>query len=225
MTSGPFTRDVESHTLLTDPLRNFRFLVDFNPLGTNPLQFSASMGFVSVSGLNVTTESIAYREGGYNTTVHQIPGMTTFSPVTMNRGVLLGSSQNVQWMRRLFSVVTGSAGAGVGADFRCNVDISVLGHPNPKGTANSESTSTVANPSDLFVAMRFRLYNAWITNLAYSDLNAGDNNLLVESITLVHEGWDVRFSGNDYKTSAAEFDTPSAITGGGGGGAGTNSVA
>jgi len=205
--SGPFTHDVEGHTLQTDPIRNFRFLVQFLPFDTAKLgaQFDAKLGFVSVSGLNVTTESIAYREGGYNTTVHQIPGMTTFSPVTMNRGVLLGSNQNAVWMRRLFAVTTGQGFGGVGADFRCNVDISVLGHPNAKATANAASDTTVDKPEDLFVAMRFRLYNAWITNLAYSDLNAGDNNLLVESITLVHEGWDVRYSGKNYSTSAAKF--------------------
>lgn len=198
-----YTRDIEGHTLKTDPIRNFRFLVQFLPNDTKNLKFDATLGFVSVSGLNVTTESIAYREGGYNTTVHQIPGMTTFSPVTMNRGVVLGSDQNVQWMRRLFAVATGSGNGRIGSDFRCNVDISVLGHPNATGGANATENATT--PEGLFTAMRFRLYNAWITNLAYSDLNAGDNNLLVESITLVHEGWDVRYSGDNYGATADTF--------------------
>lgn len=207
--SSPYTKDIQGHTLQTDPIRNFRFLVSFNPNDTKDSafvnNFDKTIGFVSVSGLNVTTESIAYREGGYNTTVHQIPGMTTFSPVTMNRGVVLGSDQNVQWMRRLFSVVTTVGNGGIGSNFRSNVDIAVLGHPNAKATANSGSSSTVSDPSSLFVAMRFRLYNAWITNLAYSDLNAGDNALLVESITMVHEGWDVKFSSKDFSSSAPNF--------------------
>jgi phage tail-like protein len=193
---------------MTDPIRNFRFLVTFNAQGndqTFKTNFTrkATVGFVSVSGLNVATESIAYREGGYNTTVHQIPGMTTFSPVTMNRGVVLGSDQNVQWMRRLFAATTSTAQAGIGGDFRCDVEIAVLGHPNAAGL-NAAGGTTAATPGDVYTAMRFKLYNAWIQNLAYSDLNAGDNALLVESITLVHEGWDVKFSA-DYQHTAAKF--------------------
>jgi hypothetical protein len=41
--------------------------------------------------------------------------------------------------------------------------------------------------------MRFKVYNCWPTSIAYSDLNAGDNALFVEQMTLVHEGFDVNF--------------------------------
>ena len=72
--------------LLTDPIRNFRFLVTFIPQDSNNTTLSklktATFGFTSVSGMAVTTDSIPYREGGYNTTVHQIPGQTTFAPIT-----------------------------------------------------------------------------------------------------------------------------------------------
>jgi len=73
-------------TLATDPVRNFRFLVEFLPPtgGVTPTwSFDAKMGFTSVSGLTVATEAIQYREGGYNTTLHQLPGQTSFSPVTL----------------------------------------------------------------------------------------------------------------------------------------------
>jgi phage tail-like protein len=206
MASSPYTQDIAGHTLASDPIRNFRFLVSFTAqTGDANFQknFSGKVGFVSVSGLNVTTESIAYREGGYNTTVHQIPGMTTFSPVTMNRGVVLGSDQNVNWMRRLFTVTTNSAKGGIGSDFRCNVEIAVLGHPNAAALQHSGGAAATG-PESMFTAMRFKLYNAWITNLAYSDLNAGDNALLVESITLVHEGWDVTYA-SGYSASAPAF--------------------
>ena len=95
-------------SLITDPLRNFRFLVTFKPLtdatgaavsdATTALK-SATFGFTSISGMTVTTDSIPYREGGYNTTVHQIPGQTTFAPITLQRGVIMGTSQNWEWMR------------------------------------------------------------------------------------------------------------------------------
>ena len=124
--------------LMTDPLRNFRFLVTFtaqtNPSTavTNLASTTAVMGFTSVSGMAVTTDSIPYREGGYNTTVHQIPGQTTFAPITLQRGLILGTSKNWAWMRNMFATVQGGAGSrGVAENFRCDLDIAVLSHPIP----------------------------------------------------------------------------------------------
>jgi phage tail-like protein len=195
----------QNHGLDTDPVRNFRFLVTFNPKDSTGLMPSkkASLGFVSVSGLNVTTDSISYREGGYNTTVHQIPGMTTFTPITLNRGVLLGTPQHYEWMKRMFALTSSAGNGGVGADFRCDVQIQVLSHPNATGLAGS-GAGAAGSPEDLHTSLRFKVYNAWITNLSYSDLNAGDNNLFVESLTLVHEGWDVHWA-KDLKETAAIF--------------------
>jgi phage tail-like protein len=190
-------------TLLTDPLRNFRFLVTFQPqagdnIGVQGLT-NATIGFTSVSGLSVATDSIPYREGGYNTTVHQIPGQTTFTPLTLQRGVLIGSKQNWDWMRQLFATVTaGNTTRGVDQNFRCDLEIAVLSHPIP-GSPNANDTTT--NSQD-HVAMRFKVYNAWPTSVAYSDLNAGDNALFVEQMTLVHEGFDVNW--------AANYDAPAA---------------
>lgn len=173
--------------LATDPLRNFRFLVKFTPLDSNtPNVPSGLLGFTSVSGLSVTTDSIPYREGGYNTTFHQIPGQTTFSPVTFQRGVVLGTKQNWEWMRKLFATVQGgSTATNVGANnFRCDIEIQVLSHPI--AGAGSEDGSTNKD----HIAQRFYIYNAWITSLAYSDLNAADNAIFVEQLTVVHEGMD-----------------------------------
>jgi hypothetical protein len=48
--------------------------------------------------------------------------------------------------------------------------------------------------------MRFKVYNAWITSLAYSNLDAGANSLMVEDMQLVHEGFDVTYA-KGYKES------------------------
>src|SRR4028118_20508 len=90
----------------SDPIRNFKFLVSIGKYVFDPAGNKTHMnllGFTSVSGLSMTTESIPYRQGGYNTTVHQIPGQTTFSPVTLQRGVMVGSKQSWDWRRQLFS--------------------------------------------------------------------------------------------------------------------------
>ena len=185
-------------SLLTDPIRNFRFLVTFKQqtgasTATKALaETTAVMGFTSVSGMAVTTDSIPYREGGYNTTVHQIPGQTTFAPITLQRGMILGTAKNWKWMREMFATVQGGAGSrGVADNFRCDLEIAVLSHPIPG--VGTEGTGDNTPPTD-HVAMRFKVYNCWPTSIAYSDLNAGDNALFVEQMTLVHEGFDVNFA-------------------------------
>jgi phage tail-like protein len=190
-------------SLATDPIRNFRFLVVFKPHNAAQLNLTGGVvpiGFTSVSGLSVTTDSIPYREGGYNTTVHQIPGQTTFAPISLQRGVTLGSTQNWDWMRKLFRTVQASGSATTLTDFRADVEIQVLSHPI--AGANPEDMN--GNKGGDHVALRFNVYNAWITSVAYSDLNAGDNAIFVEQMTLVHEGFDVNFA-SDYNTSADVF--------------------
>jgi len=183
-------------TLVTDPIRNFRFLVTFIPQDTTNTTLSAlktaTFGFTSVSGMAVTTDSIPYREGGYNTTVHQIPGQTSFTPITLQRGVILGTNQNYEWMRNLFATVSANGTTrSVNQNFRCDLEIQVLSHPIPK--AGPEDATAAASDH---TAMRFHVYNCWPTSVAYSDLNAGDNALFVEQMTLVHEGFDVNWAPN-----------------------------
>lgn len=177
-------------SLLTDPIRNFRFLVDFLPHDNDVVNMDqASFGFTSVSGLSVNTDSIPYREGGYNTTVHQIPGQTTFSPITLQRGVLINSDHSWEWMRNLFATAQGVSKNQIGGKFRCDLEISVLSHPIPGQQQGGNGTS-----EDDHVALRFKVFNAWPTSVAYSDMNAGDNGLMVEQMTLVHEGFDVNWA-------------------------------
>lgn len=191
-------------SLKTDPIRNFRFIATFlNHEETgNAVTFNKSVGFTSISGLTITTESIPYREGGYNTSVHQVPGQSSFSPITFQRGVVLGTAQNWTWMKQLFRVIEGGA---VDASFRCDIEIAVLHHPNPSDAATgiTPGTATTQLNEDLAerAAMRFRVYNAWPTSVAYSDLNAGDNALMVEQLTVVHEGFNVTLADN-FGTSA-----------------------
>jgi phage tail-like protein len=186
-------------SIATDPLRNFKFYVVFNIAQGGAAQADLTTvmgGFTSITGLAINTQSIPYREGGYNTTIHQIPGMTTFSPVTLQRGTLVGNKQGLKWMRRLFAAATGE-GISIpsGADFRCNVDIYVIDHP-----ANISDTDDLVT----YAKMHFRIMNAWITTLQYSDLNAGDQNILFEQMTLVHEGLSVGFMADGTDLSKSE---------------------
>ena len=182
-------------SIATDPLRNFKYFAEFTPAsGTQVISAAASSdiaptvaaGFTSITGLTINTQSIPYREGGYNTTIHQIPGMTTFTPITFQHGTLQGNYQAISWMRGLFAAAQGEGIALTsGLDFRVNVKIYILDHPIQP---INDSSDLVANAK-----MRFDVHNAWITTLGYSDLNAGDQNILFEQMTLVHEGLSVAF--------------------------------
>jgi hypothetical protein len=198
-------------TIATDPLRNFRFYAEFTKAGTGNT-FSSKIltsstnkmpengvsdgwigGFTYISGLNINTQPISYREGGYNTTVHQIPGMTTFSPITLQRGTMYGNDQAITWMRGLFAAAAGDGlSTGSNTGFRVDINIYVMDHPN---AANNASTSNV---DDNIPKMGFKVHNAWISSLAYQDLNAGANEILFETMTLVHEGLSVFFTDSNY---------------------------
>lgn len=212
--------------LATDPIRNFRFLVKFQPVSESQFnksagKFDATIGFTSVSGLAMSTESIPYRQGNYNTSVHQVPGQTSFSPVTFQRGVLLGSDQNWRWMKMLYSVDGESGRGGPGMNFRCRVIIDVLSHPNPgsRATLGGGGNPDLNNPEgggfrtvaeglavqDDHISMKIGLANAWISSLAYSDLQAGDNAVMVEQMTLVHEGIDVKWA-SDFQSKPKDRD-------------------
>jgi len=187
--------------LATDPLRNFRFLVDFRVTGDVGVPGSAASGtnsflkfkggFTSVSGLSITVAGISYREGGMNTTLHQVPGMVSFDPITLTRGVLLGQTEGINWMRQLFAASSGDGIPGVdGSSFRCDLDIYVLDHP-ATGAPNISAQDIISTSA---YKMKFTVHNAWIQQLRFSDLSASDNQLMYESMTLLHEGLSVQLA-------------------------------
>lgn len=163
--------------LATDPLRNFKFNVNIlHPT----IKGFASLGFMTVSGLNVTTEVIPYREGGMNTTTQKMPGQSDFAPITLSQGVAVGSGPLWQWMQKLFTVMQGTGTGFPGEDFRATVDIMVLDHP-------------VTTPQVPVKAI-YRVYNAWPTSIAFSDLDAGANAVLMQQMSLAHEGFDMKLA-------------------------------
>jgi phage tail-like protein len=193
-------------SLATDPLRSFRYNATFVPAGvdavfdgrivtdSNTTANTAGKstgwfgGFTNITGLGINVQNITYREGGYNTTVHQIPGMTTFQPVTFTRGTLYGHDQAITWMRGMFAAAQGTGlnnrGAGSNAGFRTDIYITVNDHPN----------TDAAND---YAKMTFKVHNAWITALNYTDLDATNGAILFETMQLVHEGLSVFFTDKD----------------------------
>ena len=163
--------------LKTDPLRNFKFLVNIHHPKTPGF---ATMGFMSVSGLNITTEVIPYREGGMNTTTQKMPGQSDFAPITLSKGLAVGDHAMLNWMRELFTVIQGTGTGAAGDNFRSTMDIKVLAHPVTKGKVP--------------VKAAFRVYNAWPNAVSWSDLDAGANAIVIQQMTLAHEGFEFKLA-------------------------------
>lgn len=192
----------DRNTILTDPLRSFRFKAEFEPIGTafdsriissgtttvgttSGKSVGFTGGFTSITGLSQAVQPIGYREGGYNTTIHQIPGMASFNPISMSRGVLWGNDQAITWMRGVLAVAAGEglrvSNVDDTANFRCNIKIYIMDHPNSDGVTNDPR-------------MAFVVRNAWLSNVNYSGLDAASNTLMMEDMVFQHEGISVIFT-------------------------------
>lgn len=175
----------ERTRLAADPLRNFKFQVEiFHSVGELQ-QGIGRMGFTSVEGLNMSTEMIPYREGGWNTNPHKMPGMTDFSPVTLSSGVFYQKPGMWNLAKQMFSVQWGNGSIGLNDDYRFDMLIRVFDHPVTKGDGAAVRGDTRS------AVLAFQVYNAWVANVAFSGLNAMDNAVVVQQMTVHHEGLDV----------------------------------
>ncbi len=62
-----------------DPFQSFYFFVEIDGINC--------AGFTECSGLEITTETFEYKEGGLNTYTHKLPVRTSFGNVTLKRGL------------------------------------------------------------------------------------------------------------------------------------------
>ena len=133
------------------PLPKFHFEVQWG--GTK-------IGFTEVTGLEVTTEKIEYRDGA-SKEYHKIrmPGMQTFGDLTLKRGVFAGDNEFYDWWNTV----------ALNTVERRDITISLL---------NEAHEPVVV----------WKVKNAWPTKVTSTDLNASGNETAVETLVLAHEG-------------------------------------
>jgi len=137
------------------PLPKFHYQVDWG---------GSKIGFTEVTGLDITTEVIEYRDGAspeYSTV--KMPGQRKFSNVTLKRGVFSGDNEFHDW----FNTVS------LNTIERRNVTISLL----------NESHEPV---------IVWKVKNAWPTKVTPTDLKADGNEVAIESLELAHEGLTIQ---------------------------------
>ena len=174
----------------TDPLRNFKFQVSISGAGVPGGKIE--MGFTNVSGLSMNTEMIPYKEGGWNTNFHKLPGQTDFGPLSLVQGISKDRPDMWNLARGMFALQQASSPPGViaiGQDFRYTTVIRVLDHPvtvGPETGQGSEGQSSGAR-------LAFVVYNCWTGTVTFNDLDASGNAVLISQMTMHHEGFDVLF--------------------------------
>lgn len=185
----------------TDPLRNFKFRVKIEPSGALRQHVGntiGNLGFAVVSGLSVTNELIAYREGGMNTHPHKMIGQSDYGPVTFSKGVFANEDDLYQWQTFLHSWSQGSQSAGGSTsgqnDYRCDITVAVYDHPVSSGNYATPGDLN-ANPTPAGQAkLGYKLFNCWPGSWSMTDLNAGDSSILIQQLVVNHEGFRILWS-------------------------------
>lgn len=137
------------------PLVKFHFQVDWG--GTK-------IGFTEVSGLDVETEVVEYREGASKEySKIKMPGMQKFSNITLKRGTFKNDNEYFKWWNTV----------KLNTIERRDVTISLL---------NEEHSPVVV----------WKVKNAWPTKIQSTDLKADGNEVAIESLELVHEGLTIQ---------------------------------
>lgn len=139
----------------TYPLVKFHFQVDW--AGTN-------IGFTEVSGLDVETELIEYRQGASpDYSKIKMPGMQKYSNITLKRGTFANDNEFYQWWNTV----------KLNTIERRDITIKLL---------NEEHEPVVV----------WKVKNAFPIKVQSTDLKGDGNEVAVETLEIAHEGLTIQ---------------------------------
>jgi phage tail-like protein len=135
---------------ILDPYGNYNFLVEIDGI--------TRAAFQECSGVDSETEAIEYRQGGENTTVRKLPGMTKYSNIQLKWGTS-DDHELYDWHRQIV-----------------------------QGTIERKNGSIVMLNRLGDEVLRWNFVRAWPTKWDGPDFNAESNELAIETLELAHEG-------------------------------------
>tara|TARA_R110002020_G_scaffold95357_17_gene228792 strand:+ start:876 stop:1376 length:501 start_codon:yes stop_codon:yes gene_type:complete len=142
-----------------EPYKNFRFRVKWDG--------KYVLGVSTVSALKQTVDTVTHREGGDPNIQHIGPGLVSFEPVTLERGVTW-DLEFEKWARTVFEI--GALGQPSLKDFRKSMTIELN---NEAGT----------------VVRRYFLSNCWVSEAEWLPaLDANSAGYAIERIVIQNEG-------------------------------------
>jgi phage tail-like protein len=133
-----------------DPYRNFSFLVEVDGI--------TQANFAECTGFGASNDPIEYREGGENTTVRKLPGVTKYPNITLKWGIT-DSDELYQWFR----------------------DITL-------GKVERKNGSIVLIDLDGTEKVRWNFVRGWPTKWDGPDFNAKGTDVAIETLEIAHEG-------------------------------------
>jgi phage tail-like protein len=133
-----------------DPLRNFRFRLEI--AGITEAHFS------EVTGFDITSDVIDYREGDEPTHVRKLPGLTKYGNITLKRGVT-DSMDIYNWYKDIVA-----------------------------GKIERKTIAIIVRDELGDDKARFNITQAWPSKYDPMDLNAKGNDVSIETLELVNEG-------------------------------------
>jgi len=137
------------------PIVKFHFQVEWG---------GAKIGFTEVSGLDVETEVVEYREGASKEySKIKMPGMQKFSNITLKRGTFATDNEYYEWWNTV----------KLNTIERRDITISLL---------NEEHEPVVV----------WKVKNAWPAKVQSTDLKADGNEVAIETMEIVHEGLTIQ---------------------------------
>ena len=137
------------------PLPKFHFQVEWG---------GSKIGFTDVSGIDISTEVIEYRDGSSpEYSKIKMPGQRKFSNITLKRGTFKSDNEFYNWFNSV----------SLNTIERRNLTVALLNE----------------NHEPVIV---WKIKNAWPTKITPTDLKADGNDVAVESIELAHEGLTIQ---------------------------------
>lgn len=138
------------------PLSKFHFLVDWG--GTR-------IGFTDVTGLEVSTQKIEYRDGAMPQYAKvSMPGMQTYGDLTFKRGMFQGDNEFYAWWNTV----------QLNTIERRDITVSLL---------NQDHEPVVI----------WKVNNAFPLKVTSTELSASSNDPALETLVVAHEGITIEF--------------------------------
>jgi len=133
--------------------------------------------FKSCSGLKVEQAVVEVEEGGFNSTVHKLPGRTKYSNIVLKMGFCGADTPLYALKKRYQNDSPANMSTSANKGWQTN-------SPGKKGRFSG--TITQKGPNGAIAKWQFR--GAWICKWEGPDLDASKNEVSIESIEIAHEG-------------------------------------
>jgi phage tail-like protein len=148
------------NTSRIDPYKNFKFRINWDG--------RAIAGVSKVSGLKRTTELVTHRDGGDLSTKRHSPGVSSFEPITLERGITHDTDFE-DWASLTYS--TAGDGAVSLQNFRKDITIDLY---NLQGVK----------------VRSWQVFRCWVSEFtAVPELDANANAVAFETIVIQNEGF------------------------------------